>query len=773
MRALALFAVTLALGCTSPELVVVIDADPEVRETIETLVLEVDGVEVQRTAEEKSWPTLVRLEVASAREVTLTARALRGGRAELVTRGSVTLPSSGRDLVRLHFFAGCVPGVADAPVCDERQRCECTLECECTDQLGLTREGYDAESVRDGGQVALDAGTCFNGVMDGEETAIDCGGGSCPGCLRDQPCRVDEDCDSQVCQLGTCRPEECGNGILDGFEFATDCGGGACAGCPEGDPCEEDRHCGSRVCQEFVCRPATCGNGALDDEETDFDCGGVCGGCAAECGDGACACQSPSDCLTRACRGAGTCRDGCFASFGLECDEVETTYLKAQPPRRGSAFGTSMAFAGEWLFVGGPFLDGGVDVFRRSETGSYGWHEFIPPPEPGVRFGQSVASDGETLVVGAPGTDCAGAVHVYRRSGESWVVAPIDLPFTPARHDNAGAAVALADGWIAVGSPHADGLSCPDDDFTDEPGGVLLFRAAGASWVRHAEIEGVHADDRLGSAVALSGDTLAVAARNDDNGGGQAGSVRVLRRAGVGASATWSLEAYLQAETPRRISHFGASISLVGDLLAVGENDEDRGGRGVNPPPGAPDRTGSGAAHLFERRDGVWSEVAYLKAPNRDERDSFGASVPLFGQILVVGANDEDGDGSLFAADPESNRANGSGAAYVFREIDGVGWWPTLYFKAPAPDENDRFGRTLAFHEGVLAVAADFEDSGSTTDPSDDSVMNSGAVFLYDFTPAASAEVCDGFDNDVDDLVDEEAPECSVPCVSGACVPEG
>ncbi|CAF1407411.1 unnamed protein product [Adineta steineri] len=49
--------------------------------------------------------------------------------------------------------------------------------------------------------------TCFDGIMDGDETDIDCGG-SCPACAAHQMCKVDQDCSTAnnniACLNGSC-----------------------------------------------------------------------------------------------------------------------------------------------------------------------------------------------------------------------------------------------------------------------------------------------------------------------------------------------------------------------------------------------------------------------------------------------------------------------------------------------------------------------------------------------------------------------------------------
>ncbi len=68
--------------------------------------------------------------------------------------------------------------------------------------------------------------TCNDGIMNGDETGVDCGGSNCPTCPT------------------------CNDGIMNGDETGVDCGGSNCAACP------------------------TCSDGVMNGDETGVDCGG-------------------------------------------------------------------------------------------------------------------------------------------------------------------------------------------------------------------------------------------------------------------------------------------------------------------------------------------------------------------------------------------------------------------------------------------------------------------------------------------------------------------
>lgn len=75
--------------------------------------------------------------------------------------------------------------------------------------------------------------TCTDGVKNGDESGVDCGG-SCPPCPDGQPCATREDCSGALCLDGTCTE------------------------------CVSDEHCGSDGAGECLCastgfqKPSTC-----------------------------------------------------------------------------------------------------------------------------------------------------------------------------------------------------------------------------------------------------------------------------------------------------------------------------------------------------------------------------------------------------------------------------------------------------------------------------------------------------------------------------------
>lgn len=136
--------------------------------------------------------------------------------------------------------------------------------------------------------------TCNDGVKNGLETGTDCGGGpasTCPACGVGSPCMVGTDCASGACSpmTMTCGAPGCGDGISNGFETGVDCGGGAASGCPAcgaGQPCGDDADCASgtacnplmKCANTVTLHVVKAGNGSGTVTSTDgaISCGTAC-----------------------------------------------------------------------------------------------------------------------------------------------------------------------------------------------------------------------------------------------------------------------------------------------------------------------------------------------------------------------------------------------------------------------------------------------------------------------------------------------------------------
>src|SRR5579872_3323684 len=69
------------------------------------------------------------------------------------------------------------------------------------------------------------APTCMDGVKNGMETDVDCGGPVCGPCAAGKACTAATDCTTAVCQGNLCVAASCMDGVKNGDETDVDCGG--------------------------------------------------------------------------------------------------------------------------------------------------------------------------------------------------------------------------------------------------------------------------------------------------------------------------------------------------------------------------------------------------------------------------------------------------------------------------------------------------------------------------------------------------------------------
>lgn len=171
--------------------------------------------------------------------------------------------------------------------------------------------------------------------------------------------------------------------------------------------------------------------------------------------------------------------------------------------------------------------------------------------------------------------------------------------------------------------------------------GAYVFEREEGVWVERAKlVPSGGAVNQYAAAVSLSGNRALVGSSTESGGG----AAYVF----VESGGTWTQEARLTPSVPVS-SRFGYALSLEGDRAVIGAPWD--GVMGLR----------SGAAHVFERVDGVWVETQKLFPDVSVVGAEFGQGVELHGDDIVVGAPFEDATYTR------------QGAAYVFT-LGGGDW---------------------------------------------------------------------------------------------------
>ena len=171
-------------------------------------------------------------------------------------------------------------------------------------------------------------------------------------------------------------------------------------------------------------------------------------------------------------------------------------------------------------------------------------------------------------------------------------------------------------------------------------------------------------------------------------------------------------QAYIKSFNTGAGDGFGFAMAISGDTAVVGANREDGPTNTLND---------AGAAYVFTRANGAWTQQAVLRASNAAAGDLFGFAVAIEGNTIIVGAQAEDG---------ATDTLNDSGAAYVFTRT-GVAWTEQTILRAPNAGIDDRFGNSVAIFGDTVIVGAPREDGATNT------TSDSGAAYVFTRTGGA------------------------------------
>ena len=250
------------------------------------------------------------------------------------------------------------------------------------------------------------------------------------------------------------------------------------------------------------------------------------------------------------------------------------------------------------------------------------------------RLGWSVNVSGNLIAAGArevdvSGTSNAGAAYLFRRETNGTVTELAKLVHEdPQTNDYFGNAIAVGNNVVAVGAQHDDVVVSGSN--IGNAGSVTLFKVDGTGNVTRAMTLTApnpnQSSAHFGSSLAISGDVLAVGEYNRHNSGSNWSGQTYLYK--LNADGTAQLTATINSPTPTPEGHFGRSIALAGDRLAVGAYQEN-----------SETATRAGVAYVYKvKADGSATLLEALTHPNGKQDDYLGMSVGVSGRNVVTGA---------------------------------------------------------------------------------------------------------------------------------------
>jgi acetyltransferase-like isoleucine patch superfamily enzyme len=392
-------------------------------------------------------------------------------------------------------------------------------------------------------------------------------------------------------------------------------------------------------------------------------------------------------------------------------------------------FGVSFAIDGDTVILGAPNDDnadvdgdsnsGSAYIFVRNTAGAVCSETSNIDPwcqqakltasdaESGENFGSGVAISGDTATVSAMRDDYQnddgtkakeyGSVYIFERStiDNTWTQTFKSRAADPSNYSQFGHHVALEGDTLAVGARRDRTMPSPDNG---RYGSVYIFVRNSASavcfetstidpWCQQAKLTAADGNhwDHFGNYVALDGNTLVVGSPYSDGdtvGQENTGAAYIFVRSGT----IWTLQAKLTADAPLIDEWFGFRVGISGNTVILGA-------------PQLRDEFGAGAAYIFGRSSGIWSQEDRLTTNSGFIGDGYGFNVEIAGDVAMVGANT---DNELGEVD--------SGSVYLYTRTD-AGWIEkseklTLVNNAAG----DTFGTGLAISgDTALIVASPFK----------------------------------------------------------------
>jgi hypothetical protein len=304
----------------------------------------------------------------------------------------------------------------------------------------------------------------------------------------------------------------------------------------------------------------------------------------------------------------------------------------------------------------------------------------------------SISADGNSAIVGGAGdSNGTGAAWVFTRSGVEWSQQGSKLVGTGAVGNFVGQGNSVsisADGNTAIegGSNDSDGY-----------GAAWVFTRSGGAWTQQgSKLVGTGAIGTAGqgSAVSISADgNTAIVGGYFDNSG--IGAVWVFTRSG----GVWSQQGAKLVGTGTLYAYQGNSVAISGDgnTAIVG---------------GSSDNGGFGAAWVFTRSGGVWTQQGskLVGTGGVNPRQGSSVSISADGNTVIVGG-------------PGDETGVGYGASWVFTRSGGV--WSQQGNKLVG---TGIAGTTGPYQGSSVSISADGNTAIAGGDFDDEST---GAVWVF------------------------------------------
>ncbi len=470
------------------------------------------------------------------------------------------------------------------------------------------------------------------------------------------------------------------------------------------------------------------------------------------------------------------------ATHAQPCTQYQVTKLVAFDGETFDKFGHGSAISDPWFFMGadgrseaGEFANSGaVYVYLRTgeETWTFREKLFAPDAFGGENFGRSIDTNGTHLVVGAmdanascgDSTCISGAAYVFYLADQGtpdplddvWLAQDKLVPTVPLHGLKFGLNSAIHGDWVVVGGGitscepgsgsayiyHRDDGGTPDDPTDD-------------TWPLHAELTSPGAaenpNDHFGWDVDIWENRVVVGAKGWCPAEEEefTGLAYAFRRDDAGTPGdvtddTWVHESRLSPLSHQGDQQFGAAVSIRGDVIAVGAQDDNTFA------------FTAGSVYAFRLDDGG--------TPADETDDSWALEEQLFTEIAGVAADlgvDVEISGNRIMAGAWRHTVDpqlmSEGGGFTFRYAGGV-WHDEQRLLSDVRDSTAQVCERVA-HQGEWVVCSEDQDDTAAED--------AGAAYIFKVQ-----NDCDGDCTSDEDELAAGATDCNANGLPDVCEPD-
>lgn len=254
--------------------------------------------------------------------------------------------------------------------------------------------------------------------------------------------------------------------------------------------------------------------------------------------------------------------------------------LTAADAAAGDLFGSSVSISGDSAVVGARFDDdvgensGSAYIYLRTGD-SWGQQQKVIADDGAAfdNFGDSVSIDADTVVIGSIEDDNvevdAGSAYVFVRSEGVWTQQDKLIADDAFVSDRFGISVSISGDSAVIGSWKNDGAG-------PNSGAAYVFVRSDDTWMQEEKLTATDATggEEFGVSVSISGNRALIGSWKDGDSGPDSGSAYLFVR----TDSEWAQTTKLTATDAFADDEFGFPVALDNDTIIIGARQNDDGG---------------------------------------------------------------------------------------------------------------------------------------------------------------------------------------------------